>query len=340
VGGIGLHKIAYLTLDELTADPKLARRLPPDLAWRCHALPLAEDNGRVTVAMADPEDTEAREAVVAALGPKSCVVKGPSSAIDARLAEIWGEEARRPLKLTVCDFPEPLPHEWWNYIQALGALLDSQLDCISTAKEMNALIKEGVRANCDLVIFGKSCHSPIRRLLSRSSVNGAPALQQSAVPFAILVAQRPRWPLQRILLAICGDSVDDAAMDWALRLARPSTAAVTVLAVVPPVPTMYHGLARMEQSMAALLTTDTALGRQMHHVARRLAECNVDGTLRLRQGAPDQEICREVVEGNHDLVVMATRPCRWWLRQLGGDPICSLLSRVDRPVLLAEPTAT
>ena len=56
MGGTSQRKTAYLTLDELTADRELARRLPPDLAWRYHALPLAEDNGRVTVAMADPDD--------------------------------------------------------------------------------------------------------------------------------------------------------------------------------------------------------------------------------------------------------------------------------------------
>ena len=50
--GIGSQRTAYLNLDELTTDPKLARRLPEDLAWRCHALLLAEDSGRMTVAMA------------------------------------------------------------------------------------------------------------------------------------------------------------------------------------------------------------------------------------------------------------------------------------------------
>ena len=65
-GEIGLHKTAYLTLDKLAADPELSGRLPPDLAWRCHALPLAEDDGRVTVAMADPGGAEPREVVVAA----------------------------------------------------------------------------------------------------------------------------------------------------------------------------------------------------------------------------------------------------------------------------------
>jgi len=338
VGGIGPHKTAYLTLDELTADPNLARRLPPDLAWRYHALPLAEDNGRVTVAMADPHNAKAREAVVAALGPKSCVVKGSALTIDARLAEIWGDEARRRLKLEVCAFPDPLPDVLWDYAQALGSLLGAHLGLMSTAGEVNALGKEGGRADSDLIIFGKRCHPLIRCLLSRSTADGGLASQRSAVPFAVLVAERPRWPLRSILLVFCGESADNVAVDWALRLACPSAAAVTVLAVVPPVPAMYHGLSRMEQTLCSLLTTDTALGCLMRQVARRLVESKVDGTLRLRQGASDQQICREMVKGDHDLIVMATKPCWWWLRQLKGDPICSLLSWVDRPVLFVEPT--
>jgi nucleotide-binding universal stress UspA family protein len=292
--------------------------------------------------MADPDDTEAREAVVAALGPKSCVVKGSPLTIDAQLSEIWGEETRRRLKLKVCAFPDPLPDELWDYTQALSSLLGAHLGRMTTEEEVNALVKGGRRADsCLLVIgcpMGKRCHPLIRRLLSRSTADRGLAAQQRAVPFAILAAQRPRWPLERILLVNCGESVDNVAVDWTLRLARPSAATVTILAVVPPVPAMYHGLSRMEQGVAALLATDTDLGRQMHQAARRLAECKVDGTLRLRQGAPDQQICREVVEGDHDLIVMATRPCRWWLRQLKGDPICSLLRRVDRPVLIAEST--
>ncbi len=337
MGGTSQRKTAYLTLEELTADRELARRLPLDLAWSCHALPLAEDNGRVTVVMADPDDDRAREAVVAALGPRLCVVKGSPLSIEARLAEIWGDEACRRPRLEVCAFPDPLPGELWDYAQALGVLLGAHLGRMSTAGEVNALAKEGGRANSDLVILGEYCHPLLRCLLSRSTEDGDLPILQSAVPFGILVAQRPRWPLERILLVICGESADNGAVDWALRLASPSTAAVTVLAVIPPVPIMVHGPARREQGMAAFLTSNTILGRQMHQVARRLAECQVDGTLRLRQGAPDQQICRQVVEGDHDLIIMAARPRKWWLRQLKGDPICSLLSQVDRPVLFAEP---
>ena len=336
--GIGSQKTAYLALDELTTDPRLARCLPVDLAWRCHALPLAEDGGRMTVAMANPDDVEARDAVLAALGPESCLVQGDLLAIYAWLSEIWGDDSRHRLKLQVCAFPDPLPDELWDYARALGVLLGAHLGRLDTAGEVNALTGEAGRTRCDLVILGKGGHPLIRRLLSRSTAEGALPSQQSDLPFAVLAAQEPRWPLERILLVLCGESADNAAVDWALRLACASTAAVTVLAVVPPVPAMYHGLSRMEQSLASLLATDTALGCQMRQATRRLVESGVDGTLRLREGAPDQQICREMVEGDHDLIVMATKPCGWWLRQLKGDPICTLLSWLDRPVLLAEPT--
>ena len=51
----------------LAAKPLVARRLPAELARRFHALPIAEDNGRITVAMADPDDVVARQAIASAL---------------------------------------------------------------------------------------------------------------------------------------------------------------------------------------------------------------------------------------------------------------------------------
>jgi nucleotide-binding universal stress UspA family protein len=339
VSGIGPQKTTYLMLDELTADPELAQRLSPELAWRFHALPLAEDRGRVTVAMADPDDAEARAAVVAALGPEACVVRGTAWSIDAQLAEIWGDKSGHCLEIKVCAFPEPIQEELWAFAQALAAQLGAHLDRVNAPGEVKALVKAEAEPHCDLVILGEGDRALVQRLLSRSTVEGVLPSGPSPVPFATLVAQQPRWPIERILLVIWGTGADDAALDWALRLARARPAVVTVLAIVPAVPVMYRGLSRMEQSLAGLLTTDTPLGRQMRQVARRLTCCKVDANLRLRQGAPDQQICRELVEGNHDLIVMATKPCHWWLRQLQGDPICSLLNRIDRPLLLAEPVA-
>lgn len=332
------QRTEYLTLDEFTVDTGLARRLSPELAWRYHALPLAEDHGRVTVAMADPDDAEARQAIVAVLGPGSCVVRGSPLTIDVRLAEIWGNEARRPMEMRVATFPEPLPDELWDYARSLSALLGAQLQQTSMAAAASGPEAVGASADCDLVVFAKRGHPLIRRLLSGPTAKRTASSEQGALPFAILVTQSPRWPLKRILLLVCSERADDAALEWTLRLARSSAAAVTALVVVPPVPLMYRGLAGMEQNLAALLATDTALGKHMRGVAARLSECGIDGTLRLRQGTPDQQIARELADGDHDLVIVASRPCGWWLRQLKGDLICSVLSWVERPLLLAEPT--
>lgn len=326
----GSRKTAYLALEQLATQPELARRLPFELAQRYHALPLAEEGGRVTVALANPDDTQARAAVLAALGPELCLVRGDPVTIDARLAEVWRDATCCQLTVRVCCFPEALPDELWNYAQALGALLDANLDRITTA--------EAIEAGCDLVIIGKGSRPLVRRLLAGPVADGSPRLRQGGVPFSILAVQEPRWPLQRILLVLCGQAADNLALDWTLRLACPSGAEVTALVVVPPVPAMYRGLAAMEQSLASMLAAGTPLGCQMRQLAGRLVEHKVSGTLCLRQGVPDQQIGREIARGDHDLVIMATRACRWWLRQLKGDPICALQGRVARPVLLVEPT--
>jgi nucleotide-binding universal stress UspA family protein len=330
---------AYLTLDELAADPALVRRLSADLAWRYHALPLAEDQGCITVAMADPGDAEARKAVMSVLGPGACVVKGSPLTIDTRLAEIWGSEARCPLQLKVGTYPTLLPDWEWDYAQALVGLLGAQLQRVDITDGEADPVGQAIKAHCDLIVTGETGQPLVRKLLSQAPSGASRSHKQGLVPFAILVAQRPRWPVWRILLLICGDAADSAGIEWALRLATSSQAAVTALTVVPPVPAMYGGLPGLTQDLPSLLATDTALGRHLRQVARRMTECRVEGTLRLRQGTLDHQIARELEEGDHDLVIAATRPCRWWLRSLKGDPICALIRRLDRPLLLTEAMA-
>jgi nucleotide-binding universal stress UspA family protein len=257
--------------------------------------------------------------------------------IDALLAEIWGNEVRHPLDLRVCAFPQPVTDEVWDYAQALGGLLGGRVSRLDTSEGMEALVEKGECAECDLIIFEEPDHRLIHRLLSRLATDSTPALRRSRVPFAVLAARQPRWPLRSILLIICGQGPDDAAVDWVSRLARQSGSAVTVLTVVPPVPAMYSQRARMDQGLPALLSTDTALGRQMRRVAQHLVERRIEGTLRLRQGAPDWQIRCEIIKGNYDLIALATRPRQWWMRWLEGDLVCLLLRQADRPVLVAKP---
>jgi nucleotide-binding universal stress UspA family protein len=323
------RKNAYLCLDELALNLKLARRLPADLAWRFHALPLAEDKGSVTVAMANPDDTAAREAIIASLGPTSCLVQGDPAAIDALLAEIWGHETSR-LRVVVCDFPHPVAQEVWDYAQSLGGLLGARIGRAKAAGEMNTLAEEEGYTEQELLIIEEADHPLIHHWLSGE--------KRTATSVAVLTTRQPRWPLKSILLVILGGREDSAAVDWVLRLARQSASAVTVLAVVPPIPDMDNRRAHLDQGLPALLTTDTPLGRQMHQVVRHLVDQGIESTLRLRQGPPDWQIRREVAEGDCDLIAIAARPDPWLLHRSAGDLLDHLLRWSDRPVLIAKPT--
>jgi len=249
---------------------------------------------------------------------------------------------RDPVTVVIANQEEP--DELWTYAQGLSALLGGQLRRATVTQGLDSVWQDGL-GDCDLVVLGKGSRPLLRRLLAGQGTDGAapsetgPARGQDDASFAVLAARNPCLPLARILLVVCGGSADQAAVNWTLRLAFPSAAEVTVLAVVPSVQAMYHGLARMRQGLREVLSTDTALGRQMREAAQRLVDAGVSSALRLRQGPPEQEICREMAEGDYDLAIMATRPCRWWLRQVKGDPICSLLRWVDRPVLFVEPKA-
>ena len=100
-------KPTYLSIDELQADPKLARLLPREVAYRFHALPVAEQGGRITVVMANPEDGEALSAIAGVLGREPCVVQGDAQTIDASLARVWSQVLRTSLTLLVCRAEGP-----------------------------------------------------------------------------------------------------------------------------------------------------------------------------------------------------------------------------------------
>jgi nucleotide-binding universal stress UspA family protein len=330
-------KARHLTLDGLTLNPRLARRLSPIVACRYHALPVAEANGQITVAMADPDDPVAREAVVSALGAPSFMVRGNPEAIDTLLAEIWPGVLQRSPRLLVCAYASPIANEVSAFALAVSGLLDAHVGHFEPETEtedpFDALVREVEWAGCDLVAWGEPERSRGRQLL------WGPAYSQAVerISTSLLIIRRPRLPLRRLLLIVWGQETDNVAVNWVVRLARPSGAAVTVLAVVPPMPAMYSPYARMRGGLDALLTTDTVLGRQMRHVARYLVDWDVEGTLRLRQGTPDGQIQCEIAEGNYDLIAVSTKPRDRWRRWLAGDQTLSLLRWADRPVLVAKP---
>ncbi|MBN1218626.1 MAG: universal stress protein [Anaerolineae bacterium] len=331
----------HLTIDDLIVNRKVAQRLPPAVAFRYHALPIAKDNDHITVAMANPCDMIAREAIAVSLGMQPYVVQGNQAMIDQQLAEIWPDKAHQPiLNILIYHQDSPIADEIKDYARYLGNLLNGQLSYFQLGDNDNetAGFSELVdEANCnqDLVIFGEPDQSLVKRILSGpAGIKAAERLSTS-----VLVARQPRWPLKKILLVTRGYETDNTAVDWLVRLAQPSHAITIVLALVPPSPAMYQRAATyMPHGLVDWLATDTPLGHQVRQIAHQLTNWEVDGRLHFRQGSPSQQIQRELAEEDYDLIVIAADPNDWWLRRLLGEVVNPLLHKADRPVLIAKPT--
>jgi MshEN domain/Universal stress protein family len=308
----------HLALDDPTLVPALARRLPPNLAFRYHALPVAEDKGTITVAMADPDDAAAREAITAALGAQAYVVRGAPERIDALLAEIWPEVAHPALHWLVCAPAGGAQ----AYVQYIDGLLGSRPDTLASGEDLI----EQARHGCELILLWEPDLDLIEQALSNTRDAACPAL---------LAVRCPRLPLRKVLLIVGGEASEDISVRWTVRLARPSGAAVTVLAVAPAAPGAALGAPHLERGMPALLATDTALGRQMRRVARRLQNWGIDGRLRLREGSLGQQVQLEVAAEDYDMIIAAAELGDG---ELAGEVIGPLLWQADRPLLVTRAT--
>lgn len=320
----------FLSLDTLSPQQEVALSLPQELARRYRALPVARDNGSVTVVMANPADQDARQAVTAALTDQSpgrpggilsvTIVQGDPDEIDGWLDKLW------PMKQVSPDLRvwlrEPL-HGEVDSIYFFAEILARALG--ATLFRFNPITDElppvALNSADSLVILPCADHKLRNRLLQQNEGSGP----------AVLVGCRTHWPLQKLLVIVRGDEVDDLALAWAARLARPSGASVTAL-MVAPATAPGHDLA-IDDDISTLLAATSTTGRKMKRAAEHLAALQLDGIVHLRQGAPEAVIREELAANAYDLAItgLAVRgwEARWRLRPfLDGlllDLTCPLL---------------
>jgi len=335
----------YLELKDVFCNPRVAKRLPPEVALRFHALPLDEQNGRVTVAMANPEDDEAREAVLTALGNTAFLIRCDSSKIDNLLSEVWPERDENSLRVLVLEDPQNgdegkdyCQHkaQILEYVWAFTELIHAQISYIQPMGENTAAVghlnREIERRGCDLFVLGDGEYSFAQRWIF--DLSGSRLVGQLRA--SSLVVRQPRWALKRILLVARFSSNDDLAADWVVRLARPSGAAVTVLTVTPPMPVMYQYGRQMRPGLDVVMASDTTSGIWLRKLAKRLDKWDISGSFHLRQGEADWQIRQEVEEGDYDLIIVGAEPNQRFTRWLFGGVVGPLLRWADRPVLIAK----
>jgi len=323
----------YLQLDCIKTDVQLMKMLPPDVARRYHALPVATAGGRITIAMAFPEDITASAAVASAIGTPVCFVQANPKEIEQRLDEIWPQHSTPQLRLLLWSPKSDTDTSLFSYSQELSKLLKADLEqvkiSLKNAKSPARLSLALERSHPNLFIF----QAPNLSLLKQMLLDFASQKTMGQTPPSILVAQNLRWPLATILLTLPdGDSTNNPAVDWAVQLASSSQATVTVLPLLP-ITSGLDGLF-VQHSVQTLLKTKDPLGQKMRCIAQRFSEDGIKGAFKLREGKPQDQLRSEILASDPDLVIIAAehQNCLWIAENL----LAPLLESINQPVLISR----
>jgi nucleotide-binding universal stress UspA family protein len=138
---------------------------------------------------------------------------------------------------------------------------------------------------------------------------------------SVLVVRESRPVIQRILIAIGGQKMNRNLIETGANLAQAAGAEVTVLYVTTPVPSMYTGLDGIEETLEELLQTDTPIAQHLRWSAQYLADQGIESEVEIRHGVVADEIIREAMKGQYDLVVIGPAPLEGTLRRLMMDKV-------------------
>ena len=156
------------------------------------------------------------------------------------------------------------------------------------------------------------------------------------IPTSLLVVRNHHCLLKKILLVLRDSKFDATAITWVVRIASKSGAAVTVLPFLAPAPPIFAGITFEQRSLIHLSST-CPLGETLRQVSQYLAEQNIQGSLRLREGTIIDQIQQEIDECDYDFVVIAADAERSIMRWMMGELVSPLLCLAEVPVLIAKP---
>jgi len=328
-----------LQVEGITLNKAVAKKLPPKLAFSYHMLPLAMERDQVTVAMADPENKFAIEAVKSALGVKPHIVKSEQSWIDKFLVELWPDYQNDELQLLFCSNNNRTLiafREYSNYIRNLMMIPECNISTIVGIEDMPSHTIEEAIDTIDLLILEEPTKPKHRKLML------APGIQRVIKKFqpSVLVARQPQWPIEKILIVLGCENRDHVTLDWIMKLALPSQAEVTMLASLPPVPRMYQGLSGMSVQIPKILKGSSALGKHLECLVGRLEAHGREVRLKIVEGDPKWVIQQEVNEEDYDLIAVTAEPEGWLKGMFLSSVVDPVWDFANRPILIARPPNT
>ncbi|MCK4783546.1 MAG: universal stress protein, partial [Desulfobacteraceae bacterium] len=160
-------------------------------------------------------------------------------------------------------------------------------------------------------------------------------------PISVLVVKRTHTKLNRILICTSGQEIAEQVIELGARLTQVAQAHATLLYVTDPVPSMYTGLTKMEETLPDMLQTATPVAKNLHQGVKILTHYQVDADLELRHGSVPDEILREAHLGDYDLIVLgASKASTELTGRLLGNVAKHIVDKAQCPVLVVRKPGT
>ncbi len=321
----------YLTINMIDSSPSLANHLPLELAKIFHAIPIADDQRNLKVAIANPENPAARQAIRSAVTLPVTVVKSELEAIDSLIAKCYGSAPLNPINILAWVREDPVPSDQEVYLNNLVKVLNAWLSRMGMGEDLTSrfpVLRENIKhLEIDLLVCSSRTGPFLQHLVG--ILEEKKLLQRW--PFSILSTKNSRWPIRQILLVLQGSPVGCYAEDWAVRLEIACQASLTILPVVPPAMYAVH-----QDDIMNLLTSNCRLGRHLRWIAHRLASWEIPGKFKLRVDTTECQIRSEIIEGDFDLIIIGAEPQNLAQGLIPHDLVSPLLCWTTNPVLLVQ----
>ncbi len=279
-----------LSLSQITIDMELARRLPRRLAYYHLALPIAQDEENITLAMAYPENRRVVDVIQTALGIPVTLVRSHPDDIRRALDNIWANEHETYQAALMGWAATPDDQSALeDCVQSLTRALSLQENISLSHASPSAFIAQVNDAHPALVVCAVNdlalCHVFI-----------------SGISTSLLLVRGTFAPPRTMLLALRGHTADQRALDWVIPLAQYYDAHITLLAAANPIHPRQDS--PLMSDIARLI-----LPEHPAHVieyGQMLASMNLRGRIKVSDGLLEDAMAQTLNDGQYDVVVIAT----------------------------------
>ncbi len=294
----------HLSLQNVSIDPELARRLPKGLAYYYLALPLGQDEDVISIVMAHPDDQTARTVLQSVLGSEIVALHGAVDEIRAALDRLWAGQSESTQILFWNELADSQKAS--QPIELLAGILSAPVTQLDASQgSLDVALDAARKGNFSLTVIRTSEPRDLSHLI-----------KESATSLLLVFDRQP--PLHHILLVLRGHSPDNKVLDWIIPLAQAAQASVTLLAVEPPQPGENKGKPRISRGFTTLLSPESTLNKHIADCACQLNDAGIKGFIKLRQGLPDSQIIKEIDEGDYDLIAVAAEAHGEFIQQTWG----------------------